>query len=239
MLVQIKSDLSIFETSLNTLNIENTIDISDPNSYAELFGLKITRENIVIEDKSHEIDIVSDSTVSNFSFDETNYAMSFESEGGPTLASTEIYLGNALMEPFTVTIDGSVDDTFMITKDNTTGQTSIGVSYFHPVEKISINGNKANVLSDALIPDWIRNNANWWVEGNIDDSAFVAGIQYLIKEGIISIPETTKSSTSSGSQEIPAWIKNNADWWSQGLISDDDFVKGIQYLVENQVIQVD
>jgi len=37
---------------------------------------------------------------------------------------------------------------------------------------------------------------------------------------------------------IPEWIKNNADWWSQGLISDDDFVKGIQYLVEQGIIKV-
>ena len=233
-----QSDLSIFENSLNTLNIENTIDISDPNSYAELFGLKITQENIVIENKSHEIDIVSDSTISNFSFDETNYTISFESEGDPTLSSTEIYLGNALMEPFTVTIDGSVDDTFMVTKDNTTGQTSIGISYFHPVEKISIKGNKVNVLLDTPIPDWIRNNASWWVEGNIDDDAFVGGIQFLIKEGIIQIPETTQSTTPSGSQEIPTWVKNSADWWSQGLISDDDFLKGITFLVENGIITV-
>ena len=33
--------------------------------------------------------------------------------------------------------------------------------------------------------------------------------------------------------------KPKSTGWSQGLISDDDFVKGIQYLVENQVIQVD
>jgi len=39
-------------------------------------------------------------------------------------------------------------------------------------------------------------------------------------------------------QEIPSWIKNNADWWSQGLITDDDFVKGIQYLVEQGIIRV-
>ncbi len=37
---------------------------------------------------------------------------------------------------------------------------------------------------------------------------------------------------------IPAWIKNNADWWSQGLITDDDFVKGIQYLVEQGIMEV-
>lgn len=41
------------------------------------------------------------------------------------------------------------------------------------------------------------------------------------------------------SEKIPAWIKNNADWWSQGLISDDDFLKGIQFLVENGIISVE
>jgi hypothetical protein len=40
------------------------------------------------------------------------------------------------------------------------------------------------------------------------------------------------------SSEIPAWIKNNAGWWADGQITDDDFVKGIQYLVEQGIILV-
>ena len=87
------------------------------------------------------------------------------------------------------------------------------------------------------IPDWIRNNAKWWVEGNINDQTFVGGIQFLIKERIIQIPET-KQSASTDSQEIPSWIKNNADWWSQGLILDDDFLKGIQFMVEKGIIAI-
>jgi len=88
------------------------------------------------------------------------------------------------------------------------------------------------------IPEWIRNNAKWWSEGNIEDNDFVSGIQFLIKEDIMQIPETTSTTTASESNEIPSWIKNNADWWSQRLISDDDFVKGIQYLVEQGIIRV-
>ena len=87
------------------------------------------------------------------------------------------------------------------------------------------------------IPDWIQNNAKWWADGQIDDNAFVGGIQFLIKEEIIQIQETSQSITGD-SQEIPEWIKNNADWWSQGLISDDDFLKGIDFMVENGIIIV-
>ncbi len=92
--------------------------------------------------------------------------------------------------------------------------------------------------SEVKIPEWVRNNAKWWSESRIGDSDFVGGIQYLIKVKIMKIPETVQSISSGGSQEIPGWIKNNADWWSQGLISDDDFVKGIQYLVEQGIIKI-
>ncbi len=37
------------------------------------------------------------------------------------------------------------------------------------------------------IPEWIKNNAGWWAEGAIDDNSFVQGIQFLIKEGIMTI----------------------------------------------------
>ena len=209
----------------------------------------------------------------------------------------------------------------------------------------------AQPIVKTKIPDWIRNNAGWWAEGAIGDKDFVSGIQYLIKQKIMQIPDTVVSDSSetenksvtdqgyiqvngkeffgssynpivvtiTGEVEedqlpidcdfmkpgeyydedvriivksdqtfqhemrfnyfeageytldckykgkdlgsvsfslakssddkpvgkdstpeinVPGWIKNNADWWSQGLISDDDFVKGIQYLVEQGIIKV-
>ena len=38
--------------------------------------------------------------------------------------------------------------------------------------------------------------------------------------------------------QIPSWIKNNAGWWSTGQISDDEFVKGIQYMVSTGIIEL-
>lgn len=38
--------------------------------------------------------------------------------------------------------------------------------------------------------------------------------------------------------EIPPWIKNNARWWAQGAIKDDDFVSGIQFLISQNIIKV-
>ncbi len=62
------------------------------------------------------------------------------------------------------------------------------------------------------------------------------GIQYLIKEKIIQITSSTQDS-SPENNKIPEWIKNNAGWWAEGIIDDEAFVNGIQYLVEHGVIQ--
>lgn len=89
---------------------------------------------------------------------------------------------------------------------------------------------------EVVIPSWIKSNAGWWAEDKIEDSDFVLGIQFLIIEGIVSIPPTEPG--NSNSQEIPEWIKNNAGWWSEDLISDLDFVLGIQYLISNGIMVI-
>ena len=90
---------------------------------------------------------------------------------------------------------------------------------------------------DIQVPAWIKSNAKWWSEGQITDSDFVQGIQYLIKQEIIMIPKSSSESSSSD-QQIPAWIKNNARWWADGKISDNEFVAGIQYLIKVNIIKV-
>jgi len=42
-------------------------------------------------------------------------------------------------------------------------------------------------VEQIAIPDWVKNNAGWWAADQIDDSAFVQGIQYLVQNGIIVI----------------------------------------------------
>jgi hypothetical protein len=90
-------------------------------------------------------------------------------------------------------------------------------------------------LKSQSIPMWVKNNAGWWSEQQIDDQDFVAGIQYMINHGIITIPSTE---TVNSETTIPHWIKNNAGWWASHQISDDDFVKAMEWLVTNGVITV-
>ena len=97
----------------------------------------------------------------------------------------------------------------------------------------------------STIPQWIKDNAGWWSKNQIDDRTFVLGIEYLIKENFINIPTTSSSNltiedsnNNERLNEIPLWIKNNAKWWSDGIISDSDFVTGLEYLIKNRIIIV-
>ena len=101
---------------------------------------------------------------------------------------------------------------------------------------VIIGGLVSAYAEQYLIPSWIKNNAKWWSGGQIEDSDFVKGIQYLIEIGVMKIPET-KSYVSQSSQ-IPTWLKNNAGWWADNKISDGDFVSGIQYLINNGIIRI-
>ncbi|MEX0862778.1 MAG: peptidase, partial [Nitrosopumilus sp.] len=73
-------------------------------------------------------------------------------------------------------------------------------------------------------------------DDQIDDTTFIQGIQYLITEGIMQIPQT--ESGESSVNEIPSWIKNNAGWWADDQIDDTTFIQGIQYLITNGILQV-
>ena len=37
---------------------------------------------------------------------------------------------------------------------------------------------------------------------------------------------------------IPEWVKNNAKWWSEGTISESDYISSLEYLIENGIIDV-
>ena len=102
----------------------------------------------------------------------------------------------------------------------------------------SADNEETSVTSSSVIPDWIRNNAKWWSDGSIADSDFISGIEYLIKENIISISDLPVQTSEMETEQVPEWVRNNAAWWADGLISDTKFVSGIKYLVEHGLIIV-
>ena len=83
----------------------------------------------------------------------------------------------------------SGDTTITCTATDTSG--NIGTASFTvtAVYEASADTTLADTTPAAaiVIPDWIKNNAEWWADGLIDNFAFVTGLQWLITNGIMVI----------------------------------------------------
>lgn len=122
----------------------------------------------------------------------------------------------------------------IIVEENTGSIVKLGTNDTLDENQISFS----SPANEYKIPSWIRDNAGWWSKGQVDDTDFIKGIQYLIEQRIMMIPHQNQSDSPGSMQKIPVWIKSNAGWWSQGKISDEEFVKGMQYLIANGIIEL-
>ena len=140
---------------------------------------------------------------------------------------------NQSSETFTVyaTKNGEYKVVLTIKDNSLVGKYNVDINY-----RGSKVGEVSFQVSKYQVSEWIKNNARWWASNQISDSEFIDGIEHLIHEKIINIPDSIKSSNTD--QSIPFWIKNTADWWSQGIISDDEFVAALEFLVKNGIIRI-
>ncbi len=112
---------------------------------------------------------------------------------------------------------------------------SINQNSLAGVYKIQLSHNGINVglvsfTASHDMPAWIKDNVKQWSS----NSEIIDGLKQMVKEKIINSPKEYRNSE----RMVPDWIKNNAEWWYNGQISDDDFIKSLQYLVNKGIIRV-
>ncbi|NWJ22391.1 hypothetical protein HX849_07845 [Marine Group I thaumarchaeote] len=61
------------------------------------------------------------------------------------------------------------------------------MEYLIQVEIIKIPYTEPGEETISSIPEWVKNNAGWWIEGKISDTEFTMALQYLVKTGIITV----------------------------------------------------
>ena len=141
--------------------------------------------------------------------------------------------------PFTVLMDDRGAES--VEKANPNERT-LTIPYIHNTKKLEIQGTLLEIAptiptATVVIPEWIRNNADWYSKGLIGEGDFLSGIQYLITNGVIQIPLLTDIEQPV-TEFVPPWVKNTAGWWAQGLVSDSEFVNALQFLISQGIISV-
>jgi len=57
--------------------------------------------------------------------------------------------------------------------------------------------------AEEKIPTWIQDTVVWWSEGTISDDEFLTAIEFLIKEGVIEVPENILSTDDEHVESYP------------------------------------
>ena len=148
--------------------------------------------------------------------------------------------------------DEDGDSAFVVLMDNRNAifvektnpnERTLTIPYIHNTRTLEIVGTflelePSSPAVSTSIPDWVRNNAEWWSKDLIGEDDFVSGIEYLIIHGVIQVPIVPDEDSSDDVAFVPPWIKDTAGWWAEGLVSDSEFVNGLQYLVKQGILSV-
>lgn len=88
--------------------------------------------------------------------------------------------------------------------------------------------------------NWLKINAEWYANDIISDKEFAQSIEFLIDKELIFIKKPVDLNASAFSNDaIPVWIQKSAGWWAEGMISDLEFVKIIEYMTIQNILKTD
>ena len=118
-------------------------------------------------------------------------------------------------------------------------------SAYH-METISWNNYQRNVMSAQ------NNNQTNFIQVQIDNDTGILlqlAISHVVNiNGKVAVNQEsyklldtnkiTFSNTGNGQTSIPSWIKQNAKFWSDGSITDDQFIQGIQYMLSQGILKI-
>ena len=97
-----------------------------------------------------------------------------------------------------------------------------------------------NILQSGATGNLSVSNAIWnefSTSFTTDDWYFEDGV-YVIRVDVNGDFTYTEVILGNNIEIIPDWIKNTAKWWVDDIISDDEYLTAIEFLVNEKIIQV-
>jgi peptidoglycan/xylan/chitin deacetylase (PgdA/CDA1 family) len=102
------------------------------------------------------------------------------------------------------------------------------------IDEIRNNGYRIvtiNKMTDMFqVPSW-ANATQEWSQDKIPASEYLKTIKSMIQQNVI------KGQAGSDLTTLPGWVKQDAKWNSIGLVSNDEFLRAIEYLVQSNIIR--
>jgi hypothetical protein len=140
------SNVGAFDSAVASLKVEGAIDTEGTggtpggNGGGVSIGLTTVTRTVVVAGANVNVDFRTNSTISALAIDEDKKQVSFTVDGETgTSGTTEVEIGQMLMGPYTVTIDGQATTDFEVANEGT-AEAVMTISYTHSVRDVTITG---------------------------------------------------------------------------------------------------
>jgi hypothetical protein len=84
------------------------------------------------------------------------------------------------------------------------------------------------IKEEKMTLQQVRDSAAKWSSNDITDKEFLDNIIHLIDKASPNMNEYNDN--------IPKWVKTTAKWWSEGIITDDEFIALVKFLAKENII---
>ena len=218
-----KSGTQLVSTAGGSLDVKYH-DSRDSTGNQNIFGL--SRDSLPIQHSSSPQLSTNEITIPSFGTSEDIIL-----SGSIANHKSGIPLSVILTHP-----DGSTQNFSATISNNGNYRTafSINENSIPGIYKIQLSHNGINIGLVSFTAH--ASNTLEYVKANVkqqfvtSDSQFHGMLKQMINDKIIL------SSKENLTSKIPNWVKTITIWWSEDQISDDDFIKSIQYLVKEGII---
>lgn len=144
-------------------------------------------------------------------------------------------------EEFAILLDGEPADALQSRDDMGNWHVSLNIEDQYD-GMLTISGFAPGTTSAdrrVEVPEWIRHEAGQWSLGQVGDARFLDNLAYLAGGGVIDAGRAAgESAGDAGGPAVPSWVRDSAAWWSQGLVSDGEFVDAVEHLLSIGAIRI-
>ena len=131
------NNFSKFEKFQNSLQIDETLNLSDSYAMAKIFDATVNKHQIQVRGNNVEILTISDAQITNVDFDENTQELSLSaSTMGEIFKSIEIKrISDLIQPPYEIKISEIPANNYIVLEDLTTNERSISISFEGTKEK--------------------------------------------------------------------------------------------------------
>jgi hypothetical protein len=134
------SNVGAFDSAVGSLQVEGAADTGGTSGVGLSIGLTTVTRTVVIAGANVNVDFRTNSTISAVTVDENKKQVSFTVDGQTgTRGTTEVEIGQMLMGPYSVTIDGQTVTDFDV-KNEGSVDAVMTLSYTHSEHDVVVTG---------------------------------------------------------------------------------------------------